>query len=151
YSTILPKEFFDEIIRDDRGMFSSWCSQHEVLSHPAVGGFLSHCGWNSMLESLCNGVPIICWPFYADQQTNSRYACDVWGIGTKIDNNVKREKIEEIVRELMEGNGRGIQKKNRSKCCSDWKTKVKEATRNGGTSYANFDRLIKEVLCKRNG
>lgn len=150
YSAILPKEFFDEIIQDDRGMFSSWCSQHEVLSHPAVGGFLSHCGWNSMLESLCNGVSMICWPFYADQQTNSRYACDVWGMGTKIDNNVKREKFEEIVRELMEGNGRGIQKKYKNKCCSYWKTKVEEATRNGGTSYSNFDRLIKEVLCKRN-
>lgn len=74
---------------------------------------------------------MICWPFYADQQTNSRYACDVWGIGTKIDNNVKREKIEEIVRELMEGNGRGIQKKYKNKCCSYWKTKVEEATSNG--------------------
>lgn len=67
---------------------------------------------------------MICWPFYADQQTNSRYACDVWGIGTKIDNNVKREKIEEIVRELMEGN-------DSNKRCSYWKTKVEEATSNG--------------------
>ncbi|OUZ99623.1 UDP-glucuronosyl/UDP-glucosyltransferase [Macleaya cordata] len=115
YSAILPEGFFDEITKDDRGFLTSWCPQDRVLSHPAIGGFLTHCGWNSMLESLCNGVPMICWPFYADQQTNCRYACDVWRIGVEVDSDAKREKIERIVKELMEG------KKTRDMALMYWK------------------------------
>ena len=75
----------------------------QVLNHPSIGGFLTHCGWNSVTESLCAGVPIACWPFIADQQTNCRYACQEWGIGVEIDTNVNREEVEKLVNELMEG------------------------------------------------
>ncbi|GLT72925.1 hypothetical protein SLA2020_448190 [Shorea laevis] len=65
-SAILPEEFYAEI--KDRGILVSWCPQEQVLAHPSIGVFLTHCGWNSMLESIC--VPVICWPFFAEQQTN---------------------------------------------------------------------------------
>ncbi|RVW82828.1 7-deoxyloganetin glucosyltransferase [Vitis vinifera] len=100
-SALLPPEFVTET--KDRGMLASWCPQEQVLKHPAIGGFLTHSGWNSTSESICGGVPLICWPFFAEQQTNCRYSCSEWGIGMEIDNNVKRVEVEKLVRELMDG------------------------------------------------
>ncbi|KAG7597917.1 UDP-glucuronosyl/UDP-glucosyltransferase [Arabidopsis suecica] len=91
--SILPAEFLLET--ENRGMLiRGWCSQEKVLSHPAIGGFLTHCGWNSTLESLFAGVPMICWPFFADQLTNRKFCCDDWGIGIEIGEEVKRERVE---------------------------------------------------------
>ncbi|XP_049398947.1 7-deoxyloganetin glucosyltransferase-like [Solanum stenotomum] len=89
YELILPPEFVVET--KNRGMFATWCSQEEVLNHPAIGGFLTHGGWNSTLESIASGVPMLCWPFFAEQQTNCWFSETKWGIGMEIDNNVKRD------------------------------------------------------------
>lgn len=143
-SAMLPPEFVEEIA--DRGMLASWCWQEEVLKHWAIGGFLTHSGWNSTLESLCGGVPVICWPFFAEQQTNCRYSCTEWGIGMEIDNDVKRDEVEGVVRELMEGEkGKEMRKK-----AMGWKAKAKEAIMPGGSSYNNVDKLISEVLSSMN-
>ncbi|GKV05932.1 hypothetical protein SLEP1_g17880 [Rubroshorea leprosula] len=66
---------------EGRGRIVSWAPQEEVLAHPAVGGFLTHSGWNSIMESIYAGVPMIGWPKFADQQLNSRCVSDVWKIG----------------------------------------------------------------------
>ncbi|KAL4300986.1 hypothetical protein AHAS_Ahas17G0255700 [Arachis hypogaea] len=87
----------------ERGLVLGWCQQEKVLCHASIGGFLTHCGWNSTLESICEGVPMACWPFFAEQQTNSFCACKKWGIGIEIECDVKREQVEGLVRELMEG------------------------------------------------
>jgi UDP:flavonoid glycosyltransferase YjiC (YdhE family) len=81
----------------------SWCPQEQVLAHPSIGVFLTHCGWNSTLESMCAGVPIICWSFFAEQQTNCQYAYSTWGIGMEVYHDVKRDEIEALVREMMDG------------------------------------------------
>ncbi|KAG4969651.1 hypothetical protein JHK85_036072 [Glycine max] len=110
-SISLPQEFFDAI--KDRGYITSWCVQEKVLSHPSVGAFLTHCGWNSTLESISTGVPMICWPFFAEQQTNCKYACTTWGIGMEINHDVRREEIAKLVKEMMMGE-KGMEMKQKS-------------------------------------
>ncbi|GLT64728.1 hypothetical protein SLA2020_372020 [Shorea laevis] len=125
---------------------ASWCPQEEVLNHPAIGGFLTFCGQNSAIESVGCGLPMVCWPFFADQHTTSWFACNEWGIGMEIDSNVKREDVEKLVRELMEGEkGRKMRKK-----AGEWKRKAEEATSPGGPSLLSLERLINEVLLQNN-
>ncbi|XP_077216481.1 7-deoxyloganetin glucosyltransferase-like [Tasmannia lanceolata] len=140
---ILPDDFMTEI--EGRGFLANWCPQEEVLSHPSIACFLTHCGWNSILESICGGVPMICWPQFVDQPTNCRYTCNEWGIGVEISSDVKREEIEHVVREVMEReNGKEMRLK-----AMKWKESAKNSTRQGGSSSTNLDRLISEVLQRR--
>ncbi|XP_004489451.1 7-deoxyloganetin glucosyltransferase [Cicer arietinum] len=142
-SVVLSSEFVNEI--SDRGLIASWCPQEKVLNHPSIGGFLTHCGWNSTTESICAGVPMLCWPFFAEQTANCRYICKEWEIGLEIDTNVKREEVEKLVNELMVGE-KG--KKMRQKSIE--LKKVEKDTRLGGSSYMNLDKVINEVLLKQN-
>ncbi|KAM0832266.1 hypothetical protein ACQ4PT_065015 [Festuca glaucescens] len=73
---------------------------------PAVGCFLTHNGWNSTCESLAAGVPMVCWPGFADQYTNCKHACEVWGVGLRLDNEVRREQVAGHVRRAMEAEPR---------------------------------------------
>jgi UDP:flavonoid glycosyltransferase YjiC (YdhE family) len=145
-SAILPQEFLIET--KERGLLASWCPQEQVLCHPSIGGFLTHSGWNSTVESVCGGVPIIAWPFFAEQQTNCRYTCNEWGIGMEIDGGVKRGEIANLLRELMAGEkGKELKKK-----AVDWKKLAEEATSGpNGSSYVNIEKMTNEVLrCARN-
>ncbi|KAB2613396.1 7-deoxyloganetin glucosyltransferase-like [Pyrus ussuriensis x Pyrus communis] len=82
-SAILQPEFVAEI-------------KERILNHPSVGGFLTHSGWNSTIESLTAGVPMLCWPYFCDQQMNCHYTCNEWGIGMEISNDVKRDEVEKL-------------------------------------------------------
>ncbi|KAK9286788.1 hypothetical protein L1049_015193 [Liquidambar formosana] len=136
---IISKDYMEEI--EDRGLILDWCPQEKVLGHPSVGGFLTHCGWNSTLESISAGVPMICWPFFAEQQMNCFYSCSEWGVGMEIDTDVKREKVEELLRELMVGKrGKEIREKG-----VEWKRRADAAVNPGGTSYINFDSLVEHL------
>ncbi|XP_059653293.1 7-deoxyloganetin glucosyltransferase-like [Cornus florida] len=142
-NAILPAEFLHET--KERGMLASWCPQEQVLNHAAIGGFLTHSGWNSTLESLSGGVPLICWPFFAEQQMNCLYSCREWGIGMEIDSDVKRVEVEKLVRDLMEG-GKGKEMKEKA---MEWKRKAEVATGPDGSSQLHLDKLVNEVLLSK--
>ncbi|CDP01479.1 unnamed protein product [Coffea canephora] len=139
-SAMLPEDFLEEI--QDRGFLISWCAQEKVLEHSAVGVFLTHCGWNSMMETICAGVPVIYWPFFADQQTNCHYSCEKWGIGMEINHDVKRDEVAELVRKMIVGEEGEKMRFN----AKEWKKKAEEATEVGGSSYINFDKFINGAL-----
>ncbi|GLT93789.1 hypothetical protein SLE2022_115630 [Rubroshorea leprosula] len=140
-AAILPPEFVTKT--KNRGLLATWCPQEQVLSHPAIGGFLTHSGWNSTLESISAGVPMICWPFFAEQQTNCRFCCTEWEIGMEINSDVKRDEVERLVRELMEEEkGREMKRK-----ALEWKRMAEAAAASpSGSSAMNLDKVIKEVL-----
>ncbi|KAL6851450.1 hypothetical protein ACP4OV_020383 [Aristida adscensionis] len=127
---------------EGRCMVSTWCPQAEVLGHEALGVFLTHCGWNSTLESICGGVPMVCWPFFAEQQTNCRYTCTEWGIGVEIGGEVRRGEVEALIREAMEGEkGREMRRR-----VEELRDSAVAAARPGGRAMRNVERLIDEVL-----
>ncbi|XP_050379385.1 7-deoxyloganetin glucosyltransferase-like [Argentina anserina] len=139
---VLPPQFVAET--KERGLIASWCPQEQVLNHPSVGGFLTHCGWNSIMESISAGVPLLCWPLVADQRINSRYTCYEWGIGMEISNDVKREEVQKLIEELMEGEkGKEVKTK-----VMMWKKLAEEASSSHGSSAITLDNLVNQVLSK---
>ncbi|PQP98821.1 7-deoxyloganetin glucosyltransferase-like [Prunus yedoensis var. nudiflora] len=129
----------------ERSLIAGWCPQEQVLNHPSVGGFLTHSGWNSTVESITAGVPMLCWPFFGDQQMDCRYTCNEWGIGMEISNDVKRDEVEKLVKELMEGE-KGKKMKNK---VMEWKKLAEEATGPHGSSSTNLDNLVNQVLLRK--
>lgn len=136
----LPPEF--AAATGERSMLTTWCPQAEVLEHEAVGVFLTHSGWNSTLESIVGGVPMVCWPFFAEQQTNCRYKRTEWGIGAEIPDDVRRGEVEALIREAMDGEkGREMRRR-----VAELRESAVAAAKPGGRSVHNIDRLIDEVL-----
>ncbi|CAL9013444.1 unnamed protein product [Prunus brigantina] len=99
----------------ERGLIASWCPQEQVC--------------------LC----------FADQQTDCYYTCNEWGIGMEIDNDDKRDEVEKLIKELMEGEN-GKKMKNKA---MEWKKLAQEATGSHGFSSTNFDNLVNQVLLRK--
>uniref|UniRef100_A0A0D9XRR6 Glycosyltransferase n=1 Tax=Leersia perrieri TaxID=77586 RepID=A0A0D9XRR6_9ORYZ len=136
-SVDLPCEFLKET--RGRGMIVRWAPQEEVLSHPAVGVFVTHCGWNSTLESMSKGVPMICKPCGGDQLGTARYVGDVWKVGVRVGVNDKlREGIQVAIKTLMAGKeGEAI--RNRMK---EMRDVVSKCIGKGGSSDLALQELI---------
>ncbi|KAJ9562533.1 hypothetical protein OSB04_007693 [Centaurea solstitialis] len=136
---VFPAEL-EEVV-NERGFIASWCSQEEVLSHRAVGGFLTHGGWGSVIESLSSGVPMVCWPFTGDQRMNCRQMCKDWEVGMEIGRSVKREEVEKVVRALMAGDeGRRMRTK-----AIKWKKMAETAAGPDGSSVQSVRKLVHEI------
>jgi hypothetical protein len=134
----LPADFLAET--RGRCFVAEWCAQEQVLRHRAVGGFLTHSGWNSTTESIWAGVPMVCWPGFADQYINCRYACEEWGVALRLDEQLRREQVTAHVNELM-----GDKAKDMRRCGAKWKAAAEAATAPGGSSHDNLDRLVAEL------
>ncbi|KAL6877489.1 hypothetical protein ACP4OV_012704 [Aristida adscensionis] len=111
---------------------TSWCPQEQVLRHRAVGCFVTHNGWNSMFMSMAACVPMVCWPGFADQYTNCKYACEVWGVGVRLDAEPRREQVAARVREAMASD-------EMKASAARWKAEAEAeaAACPGGSSYEN--------------
>lgn len=118
-----------------------------VLFHSAIGGFLSHCGWNSVTESLAAAVPILAWPMMAEQKLNAKYVVEGLGIGIGMEREengdlfVSPENISASVRELMVGEG-GQKARER---VGELGMIARRAVEDGGSSYATLKKLLLEL------
>ncbi|KAL2541674.1 UDP-Glycosyltransferase superfamily protein [Abeliophyllum distichum] len=133
---ILSKEFLEAI--SERGYIVKWAPQQEVLSHPAIGGFWTHSRWNSTLESICEGVPMICSHFHGDQMVNSRYVNDTWKVGIKLEKGLERVEIETAIRKLMVGKEGEDMRRN----IMSLKENLDHSLKPGGSSYQSLDKHI---------
>ncbi|KFK40343.1 hypothetical protein AALP_AA3G361700 [Arabis alpina] len=138
----LPKEVSKLVL--ERGYIVKRAPQVEVLGHPAVGGFWSHCGWNSTLESIVEGVPMICRPFQGEQKVNAMYLESVWKIGVQLEGEVERGKVERVVKRLIVDE-EGSSMRERALVL---KEKLKAAVKCGGSSYNTFDELVNSLKRK---
>ncbi|KAL1336894.1 UDP-glycosyltransferase 76F1 [Arachis hypogaea] len=136
----LPSRFMENL--GGRGYIVKWAPQEQVLAHVAVGAFWTHNGWNSTLESICEGVPMICSPCFADQKVNAKYVSDVWRVGVKLENKLDREEIEKTIRKVMVGDEGKEIKDN----VLDLKEKAKISLKEGGSSYSSLDGLVTDIL-----
>ncbi|KAG5015327.1 hypothetical protein AAZX31_08G104800 [Glycine max] len=133
------------------GKIVTWCSQVEVLSHSSVGCFLTHCGWNSTMESLVSGVPMVAFPQWTDQMTNAKLIEDVWKIGVRVDHHVNANGIvegKEIEACLDVVMGSGDRASEFRKNAKKWKVLARDAAKEGGSSEKNLRAFVDDVRQK---
>ncbi|PWA70450.1 UDP-Glycosyltransferase superfamily protein [Artemisia annua] len=126
-----------------QGMIVDWCSQVEVLTHKAVGCFVTHCGWNSTVETLVAGIPVVAFPQWTDQGTNAKLIVDVWKIGVQVriregDGVAEGKEITRCVEMVM---GDGEMRENVVK----WSELARKALSNGGLSTVNLQAFLDDA------
>jgi hypothetical protein len=139
-------------------LIRGWAPQVLILSHAAVGGFVTHCGWNSTVEAIAAGLPVVVWPHFADQFLNAKFAVEVLGVG--VDVGVKEpvmyrldrkeivvgwEVVEGAVRSIMDGGDEGEERRRRARAFA---AKARAAVEEGGSSHGNLVDLVKNFEFK---
>ncbi|KAF0906712.1 hypothetical protein E2562_012538 [Oryza meyeriana var. granulata] len=155
----MPEGFAELMAWGERGLIiRGWAPQVLVLNHPAVGGFVTHCGWNSVLEAVSAGVPMVTWPRYTDQFYNEKLIVEKLkigvGVGARefasfiearsqvIDGEVIAEAIERVMGEGEEGEA--VREK-----VKELREKARSAVQEGGSSYDDAGRLLDELMARR--
>ncbi|CAG7911903.1 UDP-glycosyltransferase 76C5 [Brassica rapa] len=139
WNEVIPGEL--KATLNEKGKIVKWAPQQEVLKHRAVGGFLTHNGWNSVVESVCEGVPMICLPFIWDQFLNARLICDLWRVGLHLEHRIERNEIESSIRSLFFGNeGEAIRERMRL-----LQEKVERSVKENGSASRSLESLIDHI------
>nr|UXY92007.1 UDP-glycosyltransferase UGT9 [Glycyrrhiza glabra] len=146
----MPKGF------EKKGMIiRGWAPQVVILGHPAIGAFLTHCGWNSTVEAVSAGVPMITWPVHDEQFYNEKLITEVRGIGVEVGAEewsligyaersrlVGRDRIEKAVGRLMDG---GDEAARIRRCAREYAKEAAQAVQEGGSSQKNLTALIDDL------
>ncbi|GFP85550.1 UDP-glycosyltransferase 73c4 [Phtheirospermum japonicum] len=152
----LDEARFEEMISKRGLLIYGWAPQVLILSHPSVGGFLTHCGWNSTLEGITAGLPMMTWPVFAEQFCNEKFIVNVIKTGIRVgvevpvsfgeEENVgvqvKSGDIKTVIEKLMDGGEEGEERRERARKLGKL---AKSAPDEGGSSYLNLTRLIQDV------
>nr|VDC89287.1 unnamed protein product [Brassica oleracea] len=147
---------FEERIKERGLLIKGWAPQVLILTHPSVGGFLTHCGWNSTLEGIASGVPLLTWPLFGDQFCNQKLVIQVlkvgvssgveevmkWGEEEKIGVLVDSEGVKKAVEELM---GESDEAKERRRRAKELGELAHGAVDEGGSSHSNMTFLLEEI------
>lgn len=156
------KEYdFEEKTKGRGVVIRGWAPQVLILSHSAIGCFLTHCGWNSSIEGISAGVPMITWPLFADQVFNYKLIVEILKVGVSVGEEtdthlgeedvervvVKREKVKEAIEMVMDGD----EKEEMRKRCKEIGEKAKRAVEEGGSSHRNLSRLIEDITGHAHG
>ncbi|KAL3698036.1 hypothetical protein R1sor_012112 [Riccia sorocarpa] len=140
--SVIPEDCLARI--GDKGMFAKWAPQMDVLSHPSTGAFMSHCGYNSVVETVCLGVPILAWPFQYDQFMNCRHLVDGVEISMEVSPGllpgglVDRMCVEKSITTLFESE-EGLALRNR---CLEMKQRAQMSVGAQGSSTRNMEALV---------
>ena len=142
----LPKGFEERV--KNRGMVvRDWAPQLEILSHPSTGAFMSHCGWNSCMESITMGVPIAAWPMASDQPRNTVLIAQLLKVGIVVkkwshrNQIVKSSSVENALKMLMASKeGDAIRKR-----AADLGGAVRRSLDRGGVSCMELDSFISHI------
>ncbi|XP_075491969.1 UDP-glycosyltransferase 73D1-like [Primulina tabacum] len=155
----LLEERFEERIKGRGLLIKGWAPQVLILSHPAVGGFLTHCGWNSTIEGACSGVPMITWPMFAEQFLNEKLVVEIlkigvrigveipvrWGEEEKVGVIVVKEHVQNAVKVLMNGEEKGEKIRKRAE---EIGILAMETMETDGSSHYNISGLIQDIMEK---
>ncbi|XP_073300917.1 UDP-glycosyltransferase 75C1-like [Primulina huaijiensis] len=130
-------------VKNGDGLIVPWCSQMEVLAHKSIGCFVTHCGWNSTLESLFSGVPMICCPHFSDQTTNAKMVEEVWGTGVRARVNgdvvIGRDEFKRCLEMVMGDGERGREIRYH---CKKWRGMAMEVVKEGGSTNKNLKCVV---------
>ncbi|MCO5572044.1 hypothetical protein L7F22_025795 [Adiantum nelumboides] len=144
------EEFMSRFLKQcqGRGFVLKWAPQTRILNHPSTGAFLTHCGWNSLLETMSAGVPALCLPLVSDQVLNCKLSVEMWKIGLGLekrgdDGLALAIDISRGIQQLL-GNGEELQRR-----LQELKKLAKVAVERGGSSYATLDVIMKVANLSR--
>lgn len=135
----------------EKGMVVEWCDQIRVLLHGSIGGFWTHCGWNSVKESLFSGVPMLTFPIFIDQPLNSKMIVKDWKIGLDMREKVrvfKRDEIANIVRGFMDSSS--VSRIEMTKRVKEFRRVCEESVGKDGSVNKDVDAFVRDIKMNQN-